>query len=294
MYYTYLICRYRNEKASLSGLDWTRSGRHLGKDSAKIMGEDFKMKNILLVSLSLSYFICLSAQAVEVQRDYKFCRNAIELIARGNPDIQGSTGKQIPFDFIRDTDKMANGKPGITAEPKTYERVIPMQGGLPEKVTLKTTMKDGILAQYEIQHLNECKEAMMGLKEPKCRLKKLVFNVDVNPVTNVCYFKDITYSEDDAKVINHPIMNEAICKNFLNYPNRGLADDFLAKSENENDKWMTRFKMPFRDTKKGLMVPSMLIGKLDANCNAYVQGYNRRGGNSGSTTTVPVQKESAK
>ncbi|MGZ5279379.1 MAG: hypothetical protein ACXWC9_05530 [Pseudobdellovibrionaceae bacterium] len=259
------------------------------------------MKNILLVSLSLSSVVCLSAQAVDVKRDYKFCREAIEKIARGNPETHGrpdprdrSFGYKIPFDFAKNSDAMANGKESPTVNPKIFERSIEVLGGMPEKVTLKTTMKEGILAQYEIQHLDECERSMMGMGEPKCRLKRLVFNVDVDPVTNVCYFKDITYSENDGTVVNRPIMNEAICKNFMNYPKRGLADDFLSDPENEKGKWMTRFKLPFRDTKKGLMKPGQLIGQLDANCTAYVEIYNRRGGNSGSTTTVPVKKESAK
>jgi len=267
------------------------------------MREDFKMKNIVLVSLFLSSFICLSAQAVEVQRDYKFCRQAIERIARGNPNDQNNAdsrnnkvGYEIPFDFIKDTDAMVGGKESPSKNPKVYERILPGEEGLEPKVTLKTTVKDGILAQYEIEHLDQCKKAMFG--GPDCRKRQLIFNVEVHPITNVCYFKDITFynTEGGVKNITYSIMTEKVCDYLQTHqgePGNTIEAKFESDPENKDGKWKERFNLKYYNGKTGSSKLGRMVRDLNTRCNSYVQGYTERGANS-DKLTAPVQKKSAK
>jgi hypothetical protein len=245
--------------------------------------EEVHMKKPVLVSFSILF--CLSTQAAEVERDYKFCREAITNLAQGKLANRNRNGYQIPFEFKAGTDAMAEGNESPTLNPKVYKKSVPapVKDGLPETVTLKTTQKDGIVAKYEIEHLDNCEKSMLGFAEPNCRKKQLVFDVEVNPVTNVCYFKSITYKEFQNGVSNtsHPIMNEKICDYLDTHrgdKTKDIVSKFLEDPENQDGKWIKRFQLDFQAGKTGASSEGRRIRNLDANCNSYVQGYGQAGG----------------
>jgi hypothetical protein len=228
---------------------------------------EVSMRKPKLIFFLLIFFLLKSQSGLAIERDYRFCRQTIESVAKEF---------EIPFHFQPNTDILQGHNGTRDSGSKTYIKRIALGTENPSGTSLKLTEKDGILAEYEIVQKDKCLSGFTGWS---CRDTKLHFEVTVDPVTSKCAFKSMTVKQSgsEAETIHRTLMNTRIC-DALRGLNQDELNGFQTSKENENGKWKARYGLIMQGGKRSRQKDGIAIKHFQNKCGEWIEDYGKQKG----------------